>query len=141
MEDDFERMMKQVAEWIKQPGVKLWRGTGEFGDRSLSDNMEYLLIQRSVDVDEKTGKMIKGITIQAIGVPKSKRRQGIATKMVQAVEDTAREMGLDYVLVQAIGSEKMLALVEKRGYQVKLYDPSSYLLRLGGPMHLGLFMY
>lgn len=25
---DFESMMNQVAEWIKNPTVKLWRGTG-----------------------------------------------------------------------------------------------------------------
>lgn len=115
--------MNNVVRWMKEE-PRMWRGTAEFGDRNLEDDDDYLLIQKSL------GSKGKGFTIQVIGVRKGRRRQGIATNMMDIVENTARELHVAFVAVQSIQSKKMLALVKKRGYVAQQYDFTSCVLLL-----------
>lgn len=110
-------MIKGVVEWIKQP-EKFWRGSEEFGDPDIKEE-NHLLLQKSL----RGSFTNRGITVQKIGVPKHKRRQGEATKMLDIIEKTAKDCGLQYVMIQSVGSDEMVELINNReGYvQINRY--------------------
>ena len=101
-------MMDGVVSWIQKP-LFPWVGSEEFGDPEFEDDC-HLYLQRSMH----TG-FTKRIDIQRIGVPPEKRRQGIASNMLDIIEKTAKECGIQYVLIECVSSEAMKKLIEKRG--------------------------
>jgi hypothetical protein len=104
-------MMGDVEKWIQKPCPDfLWLGTYKFGDPTLKHNW-YLFLEKSMIVSPYN----RGITIKSIGVPYSQRRQGKATAMLDMIEKTAKECGLQFVMIEAVCSEEMTALIGKRG--------------------------
>ena len=73
--------MDGVVSWIQKP-LFPWVGSEEFGDPEFEDDC-HLYLQRSMH----TG-FTKRIDIQRIGVPPEKRRQGIASNMLDIIEKT-----------------------------------------------------
>jgi N-acetylglutamate synthase-like GNAT family acetyltransferase len=100
-------MMGDVVSWIQEP-EKPWVGNKEFGDPKFTKDCHHLL--RSMH----TG-FVKRLDVQRIAVPVDKRRQGIATNMLDIIEKTAKECGIQYILIEEVCSDAMKTLINKRG--------------------------
>ena len=85
----------------------------EYGDRNM-ELAEYLVIHPSNNYLE--GMEVAGFTIQIIGVRSEYRNQGVATSIMNTIENTAQMLGSDYILIQSVNSDKMRSLALTLGY-------------------------
>jgi hypothetical protein len=105
--------MVSVVDWIKASPPIMFIETKEFGDPDFEKDC-HLLLQKCI----RGSLTNKGITVQRIGVPKNQRRKGKATKMLDIIEQTAKECGLQFVLIQCVSTDAMVELIMKRkGYE------------------------
>lgn len=114
----------EVFDWIRStPLTKWYPKTAKYGDNFLQDD-DYLLIQKS-----RRG-MEKALTIQAIGIRQDYGRLGYTKKFLMDIENTAREHGVDVIVIQSIINTRMIRLAEGLGYTLSPYSMACYEKRL-----------
>ncbi len=114
----------QVFDWIRSTCLTKWYPkTAKFGDNFLQDD-DYLLIQKSRRGMENT------LTIQAIGIRLDYARLGYTRKFLMDIEKTAREHGVDAIVIQSIINTRMIKIAEGLGYTLSPYSVACYEKRI-----------
>ena len=112
---------RKIFTWMSDPAA------GRYLEIGNSRSIVQLVLRKHMLPDPSRGGILNGVALAQITVGRAHRRKGIANKIIDFLKHSARETGLDFVLIEQVSSPAMEALVSRRTDFTALRGGPSYI--------------
>lgn len=85
--------------------------------------------KRLLSLDRTDNKLMWCIEIASVDIDEQYQRQGLFKTALIAIENHTLKAGYDAVLVENVLNDDLVRFLQRRGYERKPFEPSTYFIR------------